>query len=170
MIYIWITAIMLVAAFVNDVRVQKIPNTITAGGWLLGIALHGWLSGWPGLKEALLGTSLGLVPMMILYIVRAVGAGDVKLFAAIGALNGGVFVIQSLMFSLWYAAVAAIIILLWRKEGRACFARIYFVLLQLISFRSVSHWKSYSTSSHHLRFPMMWAVLPAAVTVYMNVV
>lgn len=169
MIFVVITAMMLITAFITDVTKQQIPNMLTAGGWLLGMILHTGLSGWSGLKEALIGSAIGLAPMFLLFVLRAVGAGDVKLFAALGALNGGLFVMQSIMYSLWYAAVVAGLILLWRKQLKASVIRIYHVLLHLLALKNTMYWKAYSTSGHHLRFPMMWAVLPAAITVYMSV-
>lgn len=170
MIFIGITGIMLLLAFWTDVSRQKIPNSLTAGGWLLGMLLHPFMTGWNGLADAFLGTAIGLLPMFVLYLFRAVGAGDVKLFAALGALNGSTFVMQSLVYSLWYAAVAAVIILLWRREWKTSFTRMYHVILCLLTLKSPKHWLHYADSNHHIRFPMMWAVLPAAVTVYLSAV
>ena len=72
-----------------DVRYRRIPNWLTAIGVLLGLGLNTFLyQGWPGLRFSLMGLGLAFGIYFGLYAVRAMGAGDVKLMAAIGALVG----------------------------------------------------------------------------------
>ena len=77
----------LVAAII-DVQHHRIPNWLTYPGIFLGVGLRGILFGWKGLLGALLGCVLAGGIMLVFYVVRAMGAGDVKLMAAIGALVG----------------------------------------------------------------------------------
>lgn len=51
------------------------------------------------IRDYILGTLAGLAGMMLLYIIRAVGAGDVKLFAVLGLLTGLEFVVQLMVVS-----------------------------------------------------------------------
>ena len=46
------------------------------------------------------GTLVGLSEMLIFYIIKAVGAGDVKLFAVLGLLLGKTLITQLLIVSL----------------------------------------------------------------------
>jgi len=80
----------LIAAAVYDVRYRKIPNWISMGGVLLGFLIN-FLIGPPegGLLFALKGFAAGFGLYMVLYVLRAMGAGDVKLMGAVGALVGG---------------------------------------------------------------------------------
>jgi prepilin peptidase CpaA len=79
----------LIAAAIYDVRYRRIPNWVSVGGVVLGILIN-TLIGEPGggilFSLAGLGVSFGIY--MVLYILRAMGAGDVKLMAAVGALVG----------------------------------------------------------------------------------
>jgi prepilin peptidase CpaA len=80
-------AVALVAAAI-DLRQHRIPNWLTYPGILVGFALRGIFFGWKGLLSALIGCLVAGGVMLIFYAVRAMGAGDVKLLAAIGALTG----------------------------------------------------------------------------------
>ncbi len=71
----------------------------------------------------ILGTLVGLAGMIFLYIIRAVGAGDVKLLAVIGMLTGLEFVLQLMVVSLITGLFTGIVELFLKKTrermGRA---------------------------------------------------
>ncbi len=75
------------AAF-TDVKARRIPNRLTYSAALVGLGLQGALHGWRGL---LLSAGGGLVfggVLMLFHLIRAMGAGDVKLAAALGCMAG----------------------------------------------------------------------------------
>jgi prepilin peptidase CpaA len=77
-----------VCAAVSDVKEWRIPNRLTYPAMAVGLLLQGILHGWKGL---VLGAGGGLVfggVFMLFYMVRAMGAGDVKLAAALGCIVG----------------------------------------------------------------------------------
>jgi prepilin peptidase CpaA len=84
-----------------DLRWRRIPNWLTLGAAVLGLAANVWLSGLTGGLTALSGLALGLALLLPFYVLRAVGAGDVKLLAALGALLGP----QALISVALYGAV-----------------------------------------------------------------
>ena len=63
----------------------------------------------------ILGTLAGLAGMTFLYIIRAVGAGDVKLLAVIGMLTGLEFVLQLMVVSLITGLFTGIVELFLKK-------------------------------------------------------
>jgi prepilin peptidase CpaA len=75
-------------ALVTDVRARRIPNWLTLATLIAGVLANVWLNGLEGGAQAAIGAALGFVALIPFYAVRAVGAGDVKLLAAIGALVG----------------------------------------------------------------------------------
>src|ERR1017187_2377719 len=78
-------------AAVYDVRYRRIPNWLSVGGVLLGFALNSFLyQGWPGFRNSLIGFAVAFCGYLTLYALRAMGAGDVKLMAAVGAIVGGI--------------------------------------------------------------------------------
>jgi len=158
------------AAFATDIMKQKIPNRLTVAGLIAGLLLHTITEGGSGVGYAFKGAAAGFAPLLLLYWFHAVGAGDVKLFTALGALAGAEFVLQSIMYSLVYAAFISCLILLFRREWKERGASVANMLLQLLIWKNARQLKTYGKCSNHLRFPFMWAVLPAAATVYLQII
>src|SRR5687767_11274043 len=76
-----------------DVRYRRIPNAFVLATLAGGIAINSIFSGLAGLYGSLGGFALAFVLMFTLHIFGAMGAGDVKLFAAIGAVTGASLVL-----------------------------------------------------------------------------
>jgi prepilin peptidase CpaA len=85
----------------EDLIKNRIPNAITAAGAVAGVVLAYIAAGKSGLTDALGGALVGLAIFLPFYLLRGMGAGDVKLMAAAGAFvgTGGAF---------WAAALALI--------------------------------------------------------------
>ena len=80
--------VLAVIAAIVDVQQHRIPNWLTYPGIALGLALRAVFFGWKGLASALEGCLLAGGIMLVFYLVRAMGAGDVKLMAALGSIVG----------------------------------------------------------------------------------
>ena len=80
-----------------DVRYRRIPNAFVLAALAAGLAMNGIFSGLPGVAASLGGCALAFVLMFILHIFGAMGAGDVKLFAAIGAVTGAQLVVPTFL-------------------------------------------------------------------------
>jgi prepilin peptidase CpaA len=93
---LWICLVVVLVAVASDIATRRMPNLVTLGGIAVGLAIHGasgfvdggLLGGLRGTGYALLGAvACGLVPFLA-WKKGEMGGGDVKLFAAIGALVG----------------------------------------------------------------------------------
>lgn len=93
---VWVCVIVVFAAVASDIATRRIPNLVTLGGLVVGLAIHGasgfvsggFLGGFRGVGASLLGAlACGIVPFLA-WKKGEMGGGDVKLFAAIGALVG----------------------------------------------------------------------------------
>lgn len=88
--------VLLVVAAVIDVRTLRIPNWLTVSGALMGLALSAavpWQTLGPawavdGFLWSLGGLAAGLALMLPFWLLRVMGAGDVKLMAMAGAFVG----------------------------------------------------------------------------------
>ena len=70
-----------------DIHTQRIPNTLVLIGLVLGYA-SACLPNGIGWQSSALGSLVGLGVFLPLYVLRILGAGDVKLLAAVGAFVG----------------------------------------------------------------------------------
>jgi len=71
-----------------DVRYRRIPNLLVLATLVAGISINIAFSGVPGMVSSLEGFALAFFPMLLMHIFGAMGAGDVKLFGAVGAVLG----------------------------------------------------------------------------------
>ncbi len=72
----------------TDVRARRIPNWLTYGSLALALAARGILESWHGLGQAAGGLLVGGGVFFVLFLVGGMGAGDVKLMAAVSAWAG----------------------------------------------------------------------------------
>lgn len=105
-----VSALVVLAAVVSDVATRRIPHVITLGGLASGLAIHaaagavsaGFGGALRGLGLALLGAALCSILPVLSWRRGEMGGGDVKLFAALGALLGPTlgFDVQAKTFAL----------------------------------------------------------------------
>jgi prepilin peptidase CpaA len=99
-----------------DVQHQRIPNWLTYPGIVLGLGLRTAFLGWRGLMSGLTGFLLAGGIMFLFYMVRAMGAGDVKLMAGIGALVGPSQAVGVLLATAIFGGLLAIGYALYRRR------------------------------------------------------
>ena len=93
-----------------DLRTRRVPNPLTATLAALGVAFAA--SGMNGLTVvgSLTGLVLGLALMLPGHLFGATGAGDVKLFAAAGALLGPAPIVTAFVYTARAGGVMALVI------------------------------------------------------------
>jgi prepilin peptidase CpaA len=84
----WPTVVVLGVATFTDLRSRRIPNWLVLPFFVCGVAVSSWLHGWHGAAQSLEGAALGLLLFGLLFWMGGMGAGDVKLCAAVGAWIG----------------------------------------------------------------------------------
>jgi len=94
----------MVVLFAIDLEHQILPDVITLRGILVGLAASLWLP--PGFRSALIGAAVGGGSLWLLFEiwkrlrgVEALGMGDVKMLAMVGAFLGWEQVIATLVLS-----------------------------------------------------------------------
>ena len=102
--------LLLVAAW-QDIRSRRIPNVLVFSGAMGGVLLNSLLPqemGGLGVLDSLAGLGIGLALLLPLYLLRAMGAGDVKLMAMTGAFLGVQGTIIALLYVLLVGGVLAL--------------------------------------------------------------
>jgi len=136
-----LAALALIAAL-YDGWFRRIPNWLTLAGVVVGIGLNAflavdgfhWYDGY-NWRSALGGMGLAFLIYFPLYLLRGMGAGDVKLMAAVGALVGpanwfGIFVLSNVL-----GGIAAVFIILTGGRFRKTFSNVGYMFSELIHFR-----------------------------------
>lgn len=129
MLKIILTFLIVGAAAVYDYRTRRIPNYITLPALLIGLVLNTYQSGFKGLEESLLGLLLGGLLLLVPFVLGGMGAGDVKLLAVVGALNGSHFVIFTFIYGAIAGGVMALLVLLLRGRTTAVLNNLVLTLL-----------------------------------------
>ena len=89
----------------TDIKNGIIPNWLTLPAVVIGLLLGFVANRWSGMGMALLSALATAMVPIILFYMKAMGGGDVKLFAALGALLGIDLSLQVLMASFMFGAL-----------------------------------------------------------------
>lgn len=127
----WTSALALAVsciAMITDLRTRTIPNWLTLPLLPIALLLHGITAGVDGGLRSGVGALVCFLPVYFLFTRHALGGGDVKLFAALGALVGArdgleleltAFVIVALfaLFAMaWHGRLARLLAQSWRAS------------------------------------------------------
>ncbi|MCJ8009237.1 prepilin peptidase [Lederbergia wuyishanensis] len=108
--------LILTISIITDLRSRKIFNVVTLPAILVALIFHSFTSGFQGLSFSGLGFLVGLGLLLIPFLLGGIGAGDVKLLAAIGAWKGMMFVLYTGLLAGVVGGFIALLILLKRKQ------------------------------------------------------
>ncbi|MGA8026812.1 MAG: prepilin peptidase [Bryobacteraceae bacterium] len=120
-----------VVAAAYDLRFRRIPNWLNLSGVIVGVGMNTLLFELHGFTAAVLGLLCALLVYVPLYLIRGMGAGDVKLMAAVGAIAGphdwlAIFIATALFGGL----VSLILVLLKGRFNHTCL-NLLFILTEL---------------------------------------
>jgi prepilin peptidase CpaA len=105
---------LLLPAACCDIRRRSIPNALCLAGCAAGL-LFASLQGLPALGASALGMAVAFGLTFPLWLCRWLGAGDVKLLTAVGALAGIVLLPRILLCTALSGGVLALLVLLLRR-------------------------------------------------------
>jgi prepilin peptidase CpaA len=123
-----LVSILVITAGIWDWRTRRVPNWLTLSGVVLGIGLNAFLYETAGVWMSLKGLGLALLIYFPLFLLRGMGAGDVKLMAALGAIVGwqnwlGILVITSI-----FGGIAAVVVVSLKGRVRRTFENVWFIV------------------------------------------
>lgn len=126
-------AVVLVLATGWDVSQKRIPNWLTVGGAVAALLTRGFM-GLDALGAGLLGCVVGLLLGLLLFAIGAMGAGDGKLLATVGAFLGFEGFLQALPFIGLAGGVLAVVVTARNGTLLPTFLRFQELLLHVVSF------------------------------------
>jgi prepilin peptidase CpaA len=164
-----IIVVLLSIACWRDMQSRRIPNTLVVVGLALGLFIqaaahagsglfHSTQAGSLGLTASLLGAAAGLGLLMPLYVLRTLGAGDVKLMAMVGAWLGASSVAWAALFTLLAGGVLSVAVMLATRSSRQVFSNLHTMVAPAIvnpSLRSLTSTGARKTTG---RLPYAFAI------------
>lgn len=138
----WVVTLFVIVAAYIDGKELRVPNKLTypmiIAGWIYsaiayGLAGDGW---YVGLGWSLAGTAVGLATLLPAYSIGGMGAGDVKMMAAIGAWVYCSTTFYAFCVSAVVGAILAILMILWAKQGKKHMNQFVFILNEIMTVRN----------------------------------
>lgn len=131
-----LTILLLTAAFFDCTK-KKIPNFLTFPVIIAGLTLNIIANGFRGGLISFYGFLFGLAIFFIPFALGLMGAGDVKLMAAVGILKGWKFTAFATLFSAAAGLIVVLGYLIYKKKIFSYFKK-YFVALARFILKYIS--------------------------------
>ncbi|MHB8171482.1 MAG: A24 family peptidase [Thermincolia bacterium] len=145
--------IMVITALYTDIKSRKIYNAVLVPAIILGLGINIYYGGWDGLLFSGMGLMLGLLVFIFPFVFGGLGAGDVKLLAAIGAIKGPLFVWQVALGSAFAGGLIALIILVKQKRFLSSMKNIWMSIYTLVLAKDARSLKTLDQAEYHEAFP-----------------
>lgn len=111
---ITLAALFFIIAIATDLRSQRIPNALSLAAIFCGFVINGYYAQLSGLLLASFGFALAFIILFPVFVIRVLGAGDIKLMMGIGALMGPELLAWSLLYGVAAGSVTSLILVVWR--------------------------------------------------------
>jgi prepilin peptidase CpaA len=110
--------VLILSAAITDLLRKKIYNFQTYPAMIAGLILGFLYGGLNGALENAAGLAAGIAILFVFFIIGGLGAGDVKLLGAIGALKGAQFVIWTMFYTGLVGGAVALAVIVWKGTYR----------------------------------------------------
>lgn len=150
--------VLLGAALYYDITKNKVKNMVTLPASLCGLAINTYDQGLDGLWFSIQGCFTPVISLMVFYYINVMGAGDIKLFASIGAVMGLPFVAASFVFSVYIGAVIGAVVLVRKKIFVQTMKHTLVYITYLLSTRKISAYSAKEDKKTKFNFTV--AIVP----------
>jgi len=120
-----------------DYSQRRVPNWLNLAILLCGFVAQGWYFGWSGLWTGAMGMLIGFGVLIVPWMMHGMGAGDVKLMAAVGVWLGPKLTLYSFGVGAMIGGVAAIVMIVSTGRLRMACTNIGLILAKCSSRQTV---------------------------------
>ena len=139
-----------------DYSQRRVPNWLNAALIVLGFAAQGYFMGPSGLLAALGGLAVGFGLLIIPWLMHGMGAGDVKLMAAIGVWFGPWMTLVAFAIGAIIGGVIAVVMIAAGGKVRQAVANLNVIMVKCTSretlFSEFGSTKSFGQTSSLLPY------------------
>ena len=138
----WVVTVFVIVAAYIDGKLLKVPNKITypmiIAGWIYSMIAYqmsgdGW---YVGLGWRLAGTAVGLMTLLPAYSIGGMGAGDVKMMAAVGAWVYVATTFYAFCVSAIVGAIIAVVMILMSGDAKKHWAQGQYILNEIMTIKN----------------------------------
>jgi prepilin peptidase CpaA len=123
----------------NDVRFRRIPNIFVLIILIGGLVINTAFGGLNGALSSLGGCIVAFSVLFILYVYGGMGAGDVKLFAACGAVIGFQNILHSFVVIATLGGIIAIVSMIRAGIVRSAMRNVVMILVGFLPGWKIPH-------------------------------
>ena len=137
-------------AVATDITSGRISNRLICLGISTGFFFRIWESGPKGLFLSVIQIIIPVIVLFLLFLMRALGAGDIKLFSMIGSIWSWKVLFCCIIFSFFTGAVLSLIKLLYQKN---LFIRLHYFchyVQKCIATRSITYYERHSDGKQNI--------------------
>ncbi|MDP4183258.1 MAG: A24 family peptidase [Bacillota bacterium] len=150
-----------------DIKVCKIKNFLTYPAIILGLLVNICLYGIMGLKDSIEAILIPAIFLFAFFALQMLGAGDIKLFCAIGAIMGMKFELSCLLYSFLFGGVMAVLIIIKRGNALKRFRYLYDYIKMTFIMLKIEKYQEYKEDRSGL-FRFSFAILGGSVIAYLD--
>jgi prepilin peptidase CpaA len=146
-------------AVINDLHNYKVRNEITFTFAVVGIVYNALALNSQLLYSSLLGMLLPFILLLPLYVLKMLGAGDIKLFCSMGALIGGTDILFAIAYSFLAGGFVVLMLMVIRKNFRSSIRYFYnYIKSCILSLSFLSYDDMQSVSNRKIHFTLCIAL------------
>lgn len=119
-----------------DAREHRIPNPLCLGLIATGLAIHAASNGWAGVGFSLGGAAAGFGLLFVLWLMHAMGAGDVKYMAGVGAWLGPQMTLQAVIAGVLIGGAISVGMIVYQRAWSRVATNMGLLLIKMTSART----------------------------------
>ncbi len=166
---------------VTDTKTRRLPNWLTLPSLLIGLLLHfvlggwyqsaswHWTAAWRSLGSAALATLIAGGIFLIFHMAGGMGAGDVKMMAAVGALAGLSHIAEILVATGLVGGIFAIVLAIAKGRLKTTLSNIGVLMVHHGTAGLQPHSNLNVTNTETLRLPYGIAIAAGTALAFCNV-
>jgi prepilin peptidase CpaA len=156
--YLLLASLCASAGAISDARSRRIPNLLTGTSIAFGLLLHLETGGWRQMGMAAVAGLAGGAVFFIFFVVGAMGAGDLKLMAAISLIAGFGYLAELFLAIAFTGGVFALVLAISRGRLRTTLANVVSLIQHHAASGALPHPDLNLDNPHALRLPYSVAI------------
>lgn len=142
----------------SDIKQYKIKNKMILTFIIVGLGTNIYYSGLVGAKDSIEGMLIPFFVLILIFAARMLGAGDIKLFCAMGSIMGVNYIVNNMIYTLLCGGVITLVLMLRRgiliKRLKYAFAYFFNFIFQ----KSIVPYADFSSLSEKEKFRFTYAI------------